>query len=108
MSSLEDGFGGGVDDIVSANAGEPFWEVGYHVFPSVPTVPWCQFANEWHKQKLLPSWDSRTTRWGTWLYYDMLPPPLRLDPICFINLGLSLNNQRAENPRRTPCPRTDC
>jgi hypothetical protein len=92
MSSLEDGFGGGVDDIVSANAGEPFWEVGYHVFPSVPTI----------------TWDSRTTRWGTWLYYDMLPPPLRLDPICFINLGLSLNNQRAENPRRTPCPRTDC
>ena len=35
MSSLEDGFGGGVDDMVSANTAElryPFWEVGYHGF----------------------------------------------------------------------------
>ena len=47
MSSLEDGFGGGVDDIVSANAGEPFWEVGYHVFPSVPIAKFsrCHGAN---------------------------------------------------------------
>jgi hypothetical protein len=40
MSSLVDGFGGGVDDMVSVNTrvnyGNLFWEVGYHGFSGVP------------------------------------------------------------------------
>lgn len=48
MSSLEDGFGGGADDMASANTrGELrnlFWEVGYHGFTLCATLS-CQCAN---------------------------------------------------------------
>ena len=52
MSSLEDGFGGGVDDMVSANTAElqiPFWEVGYHGFtgPGRVALPSCQCQCQW-------------------------------------------------------------
>jgi hypothetical protein len=64
MSSLEDGFGGGVDDIVSANYGIHFgkWAVtgsralaAWHSRCASASdqvlfaVPWCQIANEWHR-----------------------------------------------------------
>jgi len=102
MSSLEDGFGGGVDDIVSANTGElrnPFWEVGYHGFtglcgtPVVPIamVPICKWPHKYCARSYSPDWDSRTTRRASPGYYDTLPPPLRLDPMCCMNLGLSLS-----------------
>ena len=49
MSSLEDGFGGGVDDMVSANTGELrniFWALPPGtVVPVLFAVPQCHFAN---------------------------------------------------------------
>ena len=92
MSSLEDGFGGGVDDMVSANTAElqiPFWEVGYHGFTGPVAawhsrrasasgnfaVPWCQIemnGTERTVPEATPQLGFSTTRSESHgLYYDM-------------------------------------
>jgi hypothetical protein len=57
--------------------------VGYHGFTGV-----CHSAVP---EAILQLGFSNYTTGITSLYYDMLPPPLRLDPTCYMNLGLSLS-----------------
>ena len=44
------------------------------------TVPFCKWHKSFYSSPVVPD-----------LYYNMLPPPLRLDPMCCANLGLSLS-----------------
>jgi hypothetical protein len=93
MSSLEDGFGGGVDDMVSANTGELRISIlGSSGLSRVRGVPLAKFCSRCHRaksqmaqnvlcQRLHRQGFSNYTTDITWLYYDMLPPPLRLDPM---------------------------
>lgn len=99
MSSLEDGFGGGVDDIVSANTGELrnlFWECALRVPRGTPfyasrgrvlfcslTVQICKWHKTYSARSYSPDWSSRTTVHDGHRY-DMSLPPLRLYPMCSV------------------------
>jgi hypothetical protein len=97
MSSLEDGFGGGVDDMVSANTGE--LRITILGSSGLSRVRGCATGRHGAKSQMAQNLLWRLHRQGfsnyttdiTWLYYDILPPPLRLDPMYCMNLGLPLS-----------------
>jgi hypothetical protein len=117
MSSLEDGFGGGVDDMVSANTGGLrflFWEVaGYHGFAGSPValVALAKFCSRCHSGQFANGTKRTVPEAGILELHDghhILPSRshhvLHDSPTSAIWWGTT---REAENPSRTPCPRTD-